>query len=173
VAVRYRPALVAERGNWRGELTSATVQVPALPRTGAASGALVVEVRATVGAIRGGGARVAIEVVHHWFGPTRERFLEGDRGVCAGPQDYLLVDGKPMPMVDPVSCDGPAAPIAEEIAPGGQWTTNGRIIVPVGRHRVQAVYRVDAGHAAMIDRADNMIVFRGEARSPEITFGAP
>jgi hypothetical protein len=172
VAVRYRLARPADRGTWRGELTSTAIQVPAAARPARSSG-LEMEVRAKVGAIRGGGAQVAIEVVHRWHGPTPERFLEGDRGACAGPQDYLLVDGKTVSMVAPVVCDGPSAPISEEIAPGGQWTTHGQIVLPVGRHRLQAVYQIDAAHAAMIDRPDNMIVFRGEARSPAITIDLP
>ena len=133
---------------------------------------LAIDLRASVGPIRNG-AQVSVVVVHRWSGPTPERFLEGDRGACAGPQDYLLVDGAARALIEWQICDGPAVPEAEVIPPGGTWTTRGHIVLAPGRHRLRAVYRVDEKQAALLDRPDNMIVFHGEARSPEIVVDIP
>lgn len=133
---------------------------------------LVMDLRATIGPIRDG-AQVSIAVKHRWHGDTPERFLEGDRGACAGPQDYLLVDGKPRSLVQEQVCDGPWAPSAREIAPGGAWTSVGEILLTPGRHRLRAVYRVDKRQADLLGRADNMIVYRGEVRSPELVLDIP
>ena len=116
--------------------------------------------------------RLALEVTHRWSGATPERFLIEDRGACAGPQDYLLVDGKARGFVE-LPCAGPAAPFGREIAPGGTWPIRGTIALAPGRHVVRAVYAVNDGQAALLERADNMIVFRGEARSPEVVVEVP
>lgn len=148
------------------------VDPPRRPFTVEPARPLSIDLRASVGPVRDGGL-VSIEVEHRFFGPTPERFLEGDRGVCAGPQDYLLIDGAVRALVEQPVCDGPIAPVAQEIAPGGSWISRGRIVLALGHHRLQAVYRVDQAHAALIERPDNMIVFRGEARSPEMVVDIP
>lgn len=163
VVVRYRPD-PGLGGGVRGELRSNGLV------TG--GGPLQLELRAQVGAVRDG-AQVAVEVVHRWRGATQLRFLRGWLGVCAAPKDGLRFDGQARPMVEPVACDGPAAPDWVTVQPGGSFTTRGMLIVAPGRHRLRAVYDVEPPEIIFWPRKDNVGEYAGHAESAEIALEVP
>jgi hypothetical protein len=116
---------------------------------------------------KGGAGTIEVEIEHRYHGPTQLRFLTGWAGVCAGPQDGLLLDGVARGFIE-VPCDGPAAPLTEAVAPGGRFVTRGTIHVAPGYHRVRARYRVEQRTMQVFGIKGNIGDWTGDVESPEV-----
>ncbi len=162
LAVRYQNQSAAwNQEQWHGSIESSTVQI------GAAS--LSLELRATPGL----GGTVELEAIHVFRGPTQLRFITAWAGVCAGPLDRLIVDGKVQAFFEMTACDGPVAAVVETLAPGGRFVSHGKVHLTPGWHQLRARYQVSASDLRIAGTKGNLGEWSGEVDSPEVRVRVP
>jgi len=153
-----RLALSSRRldGVWSGELTSMPVHVD--PTLEVMLGKVV----------QAQGGVVSFEIEHLYRGARPLRFLSGWKGPCGAPEDVLLVDGTVRGLGPDKTCDAPAQPEVQTLAAGRRFSSQGRVTLTPGRHRLTARYHVDAGKGHFAERGGEVGAWSGSVDSPEI-----
>jgi hypothetical protein len=157
LAVRYENrAYDWNKEQWHGHIQSVAISV--------GGAAVDLQLRATPKP----GGEVELEAIHTYNGPTQLRFATNWIGVCPGPIDSLILDGKTRSFIEPQVCDGPAGVATEAVASGGRFVTHGRIKLERGIHQLRARYEVGEGILLIAGVKGNIGDFEGVVESPEV-----